>query len=101
MAFLDDLYAVSPPDRTVECHNIMAEELWKHARIRLNQGKTRAFNKSGEAPTRIEALHAARVDPVRECGEVIFTVGQARGESPFWAYRWAHGSSGAVAEPHS
>ena len=24
MAFLDDLYA----DRTVECHNVMAEELW-------------------------------------------------------------------------
>ena len=64
-AFLDDLYAVSPPDRTVECHNVMAEELWQHARIRLNQGKTCAFNKSGEAPTRIEVLQAAaaRVDP--------------------------------------
>ena len=65
MAFLDDLCAVSPPDRTVECHNILAEELWQHARIRLNPGKTCAFNKSGEASTRIEALQAAaaRVDP--------------------------------------
>ena len=43
----------------------MVEELWQHARIRLNQGKMCAFNKSGEAPTRIEALQvaAARVDP--------------------------------------
>ena len=33
--------------------------------MRGNQGKTCAFNKSGEAPTRIEALQAAaaRVDP--------------------------------------
>ena len=30
-AFLDDLYVKSSPDR---------EELWRHARIRLNQGKT-------------------------------------------------------------
>ena len=40
MAFLVDLCALSPPDRTGECHNIMAEELWQHARIGLNQGKT-------------------------------------------------------------
>ena len=55
MAFLDDLHVVS----------ILAEELWQHARIRLNQGKTCAFNKRGEAPTRIEALQAVaeRVDP--------------------------------------
>ena len=36
VASLNDLFAVSPPDRTVECHNVMAEELWQHARIRMN-----------------------------------------------------------------
>ena len=32
VAFLDDLYALSGSDRTVDCHNILAEELWEHAR---------------------------------------------------------------------
>ena len=81
MASLDDLYAVSPPDRTVECHNILAEELWQHARIRLNQGKTCAFNVSGEAPTRIEALQAAaeRVDPDARVQRGDPRVGQKKG----------------------
>ena len=29
VAFLDDLYALSGPDGTVDCHNILAEELWE------------------------------------------------------------------------
>ena len=65
VAFLDDLHALFGPDRTVDCHNILAEELWEHARIRLNQGKTCVFNKGGEVPDGIQALQAAaeRVDP--------------------------------------
>ena len=65
VAFLDDLCALSGPDRTVDCHNILAEELWEHARIRLNQGKTCVFNKGGEVPDGIQVLQtvAERVDP--------------------------------------
>ena len=45
LAFLDDLYIVTSPDRTVEVHNILREELWCHARISLHQGKTRIWNR--------------------------------------------------------
>ena len=36
LAFLDDLYIVTSPDRTVEVHNILREELWRHARISVH-----------------------------------------------------------------
>ena len=35
-------------DHTVDCHNIVAEELWEHARIRFSWGKIRVFTKGGE-----------------------------------------------------
>ena len=38
-AFLDDLYVTSNPERTVDCHQILGEELWHHAKIRLHHGK--------------------------------------------------------------
>ena len=96
MAFLDDLCAVSPPDRTVECHNVMAEELCQPGRIRLNQGKTCAFNKSGEAPTRIEALQAAaaRVDQDARVWRGDLHSGPSGGGNHHSGHtRWAHGSS--------
>ena len=63
-AFLDDLYVISTPDRTVHCHRVMEEELWRHARIRLHHGKTAIWNRGGEVPVNIWILEAAaRRDP--------------------------------------
>ncbi len=39
-AFLDDLYVVCAPERVVEVHRILEEELWRHARHLINEGKT-------------------------------------------------------------
>ena len=64
-AFLDDLYVASNPERTVDCHQILGEELWHHAKIRLHHGKTAVWNRGCEVPPDIGALErAARItDP--------------------------------------
>ena len=47
------------PDRAVEAHRIPSEELWWHAKIRLNQGKTCIWNRVGQMPIGCERLEAA------------------------------------------
>ena len=59
-AFLDDLYVISSPERSVEVHNLLREELWRHSKISLHQGKTCIWNRGGIVPTRCEEL-AARI----------------------------------------
>ena len=39
-AFHVDFYVVGPPARMATLHNHIETELWTHARIRINQGKT-------------------------------------------------------------
>ena len=66
VAFLDDVYvATSSPATTVDAHNILGEEMWRHAKITLHFGKTVIWNKSGRAPEGVEVLEEAarRVDP--------------------------------------
>ena len=65
LTFLDDLYIVTSPGRTVEVHNILREELWRHARISVHQGKTRIWNRGGIMPDRCNILEqvARVVDP--------------------------------------
>ena len=65
LAFLDDLYVVSTPERTVAVHNILREELWRHAKISVHLGKTHIWNRGGLVPDRCDELEeAARaVDP--------------------------------------
>ena len=58
-AFLDDLYMKTSPERAVEAHRILSEELWWHAKIRLNQGKTCIWNQVGQMPIGCERLEAA------------------------------------------
>ena len=58
-AFLDDLYVKTSPERAVEAHRILSEELWWHAKIRLNQGKTCIWNQVGQMPIGCERLEAA------------------------------------------
>ena len=44
LAFLDDVYVVVPPNRVRPVYNTLAHTLQSQASIRLNQGKTRAWN---------------------------------------------------------
>ena len=61
LAFLDNQYVVTTPERTVEVHNVLREELWRHARIRVHHGKTRIWNR-GFIPDRCDELEAAAQD---------------------------------------
>ena len=47
-AFLDDVYAVSTPERTRAVHDLLGEKLLEGAGIRLHIGKTRVWNQAGE-----------------------------------------------------
>ena len=42
-AFLDDVYAVSSPERTRAIYDMLAQELRDHAGIRLHEGKTVSY----------------------------------------------------------
>lgn len=55
-AFLDDIYAVVQPERVRAVHDLLARHLEAHARIRLNQGKARIWNRGGHAPPNIHTL---------------------------------------------
>ena len=51
------------PELAVECSHILRQELWRHCRISLNNGKIRLWNRAGFSPQGCEALEdAARVD---------------------------------------
>ncbi len=55
-AFLDDLYVVARPERIATIYNVLEEELWNHARIRINAGKTQVWNRGGFVPDHVDAL---------------------------------------------
>ena len=52
MAFLDDLYIVTRPDRVGPVYAIVQEELRVHACIRIHCGKTKVWNREGTRPLR-------------------------------------------------
>ena len=39
-AFLDDVYVTCAPDRVLEVHKILEEEIFAHTHIRMHHGKT-------------------------------------------------------------
>ena len=55
-AFLDDIYAVVQPDRVRCIYGLLANHLEAHAHIRLNQGKTRIWNRGGHQPANTPSL---------------------------------------------
>ena len=57
--FHDDLYVVGPPARMATLHNHIGTELWTHARIRINHGKTQLWNRAGVFLTGCEHIIAA------------------------------------------
>ena len=64
-AYLDDVHVVCSPARVSEVHAILAQELERHAHIRLHLGKTQIWNRGGTVPTGVAELTAAarRVKP--------------------------------------
>ena len=55
-AFLDDVCAVSAPERTRNIYDMLADKLFRRAGIRLHNGKTRTWNKEGEVPERMPEM---------------------------------------------
>ena len=56
LAFLDDIYVVCQPDRVGIIFETIKVELWDHAKIRINDGKTKVWNSAGIVPEGIESL---------------------------------------------
>ena len=65
MAFLDDVYVSTLPDRTSDAHAALGEHLHTKAGICLHHGKTKIWNAQGEKPKRIDVLEleARRAQP--------------------------------------
>ena len=65
LAFHDDIYVVTSPERTCEVHTILREALWDNSRIQIHVGKTQIWNRAGVVPRDFDKLlRAARlVDP--------------------------------------
>ena len=64
-AVLDDIYTKISPDRVAPVYALLQQELWRHARIRVHDGKTQVWNSAGLRPAGCDTLdRAARaMDP--------------------------------------
>ena len=64
-AFLDDVYVTTTPNRVGAVHNILQHELYHHARIHNNTGKTQVWNAAGVRPPACDHLEriAQLTDP--------------------------------------
>ena len=59
MAFLDDIYLVSKPQEVREGYFSVERELWRHAKIRVHEGKTHIWNLAGIKPEICNVLQRA------------------------------------------
>ena len=55
-ASLDDVYVVTTPDRVATVYTLLQENLWVYAGVRINSGKTQAWNAAGRKPLVCEAM---------------------------------------------
>ena len=58
-AYSDDIYVISTQDRFLAVYNLLQAELWRHARIRVHDGKTQMWNKSGARPRGCDTIDRA------------------------------------------
>ena len=102
LAFHDDIYVVSQPERTCELYGILARELWVHSRIRINGSKTQIWNRGGFIPPGHDALLAIarQDDPDAQICLVITLHLSLNAVFVFWVLLWAamH-SSGPNSKP--
>ena len=59
MAFLDDIYLVSKTQEVREGYVSVERELWRHAKIRVHEGKTHIWNLAGIKPEICDVLQRA------------------------------------------
>ena len=69
-AFLDDVYVTCAPDRVLEVHKILEEEIFAHTHIRMHHGKTQVWNRGSVTPPGIEEL--TRVAQLTKPGTVVW-----------------------------
>ena len=66
LAYLDDIYLATPPDRVGPAYTAVQKELWVHAGIRVHIGKTKVWNRVGIRPGVCDVLERiARVEHPR------------------------------------
>ena len=69
LAFLDDLYVVLTPKRTVAVHNILREMLWQHAKVRRfgrnSNGFSRGSHEDRPEDQGIPSWHTSGVARIR------------------------------------
>ena len=63
LAYLDDIYVITSPERTRVVFDLLSLHLHRHAHIQLHRGKTRVWNASGLEPPGIRELGSV-TDPV-------------------------------------
>ena len=56
LAYLDDTYIVTQPERVSDAYRCLDTELWNRARIRIHGGKTKIWNRSGIRPPICDVL---------------------------------------------
>ena len=64
-AYLDDVCIICQPDRVADVHAILEEELFNHAHIQLNLGKTQVWNRGGVVPAVMADFGQNRLWPNR------------------------------------
>ena len=55
-AYLDDIYVIVPSARARVVFDLLSQHLFRHARVEIHQGKTRAWNAAGLEPPGIREL---------------------------------------------
>ena len=65
LAFHDDIYVVTSPERTCEVHTNLRDALCYCSRIQIHAGKTQIWNRAGVVPRDLDKLlfSARSVDP--------------------------------------
>ena len=59
-AFLDDVYITCQPERVRDIYDLLESHLWNHARIRINLGKTKIWNRGGIRPPNCEHMRTLK-----------------------------------------
>ena len=56
LAYLDGIYVITRPDRVGDVHTAVRQNLWIHACVSINNGKTKVWNAAGHKPAGCEVL---------------------------------------------
>ena len=87
-ASVDDLYVVSSLELSVDVHDLVREELWRHSKISLHQGKTCIWNRGALSQRVARSWRKPQGSLTQErvgFGEAAMTPGWQNKGSPSWA----------------